>query len=124
MAGSESDDSGFGDELVMTSTQTARTGSAGAGAPAAVVAGGGKKTKRTGDNGMAQVRAARMLVVHTYDLSTDVGRNKFALEMILRRSIAAMDTNVSTLPTTESSAQRTLPMLWTSGAQSHGLMAG
>jgi len=40
MADSESDDSGFVDELVMTSTQTARTGSAGAGAPAAVVAGG------------------------------------------------------------------------------------
>ena len=71
MAGSESDDSGFGDVLVMTSAQTARTGSAGAGAP--VVVGGGKKTKRTGANGMAQVRAARMLVVHTYDLSTDVG---------------------------------------------------
>ena len=72
MAGSDSDDSGFGDELAMTSTQTARTGSAGAGAPD-VAAVGGKKTKRTGANGMVQVRAARMLVVHTYDLSTDVG---------------------------------------------------
>jgi hypothetical protein len=73
MAGSDSDDSGFGDELAMTSTQTARTGCAGAGAPAALVAVGGKTTKITGANGMVQVRAARMLVVHTYDLSTDVG---------------------------------------------------
>ena len=48
MAGSDSDDSGFGDELEMTSTQTARTGSAGAGAPAALVAVGGKKTKKNG----------------------------------------------------------------------------
>ena len=106
MAGSESDDSGFGNELVMTSTQTARTGSARAGAPAAVVAGGRKKTKRTGANGMAQVRAARMRLFHTFDLSTDVSRNKFALEMILLRSIAAMDTNVSTLPTMESKMLR------------------
>ena len=52
MAGSDSDDSGFGDELVMTSTQTACTGSAGAGTPAALVEVGGKKTKRTGANGM------------------------------------------------------------------------
>jgi len=73
MAGSDSDDSGFGDELAMTSTQTACTGSAGAGAAAALVEVGGKKTKRTGANGMVQVPAARMLVVHTYDLSTDVG---------------------------------------------------
>ena len=73
MAGSDFDDSGFGDELAMTSTQTACTGSAGAGAPAALVAVGGQKTKRTGANGMVQVRAARMLVVHMYDLSTDVG---------------------------------------------------
>ena len=71
MAGSESDDSGFGDELVMTSTQTARTGSARAGAPAAVVAGGGKKTKRTGANGMVQVCATRMLVVHTMRAETN-----------------------------------------------------
>jgi len=47
MAGSDSDDSGFGDELAMTSTQTAYTGSAGAGAAAALVEVGGKKTKRT-----------------------------------------------------------------------------
>ena len=52
MAGSDSDDSGFGDELAMTSTQTACTGSAGAGTPAALVEVGGKKTKRTGANGM------------------------------------------------------------------------
>jgi len=48
-------------------------GSTGAGAPAALVAVGCKKTKRKGANGMVQVRAARMLVVHTYDLSIDVG---------------------------------------------------
>ena len=104
MAGS--DDSGFGDELAITSTQTACTGSPGAGAPAALVEVGGKKKKRTGANGMVQVRAARMLVVHTYDLSTDVGRKKIALEMIQRRSTAEMDTNVGMLPTTESKTLR------------------
>ena len=48
MAGSDSDDSGFGDEPAMTSTQTACTGSAGAGAPAALVEVGGKKHKKKG----------------------------------------------------------------------------
>jgi len=71
MAGSDSDDSGFGDELAMTSTQTACTGSAGAGAHAALLAVGGKKTRRTGANGMVQVRATRMLVVHTMRAETN-----------------------------------------------------
>ena len=73
----------------------------------AAEAGGGKKTKTKGANGMAQVCAARMLVMHTYDLSTDVDRRKFALEMILRRSIAEMDADVNTLPAAESKALRT-----------------
>jgi len=107
MAGSESDDSGFGDELVINRTKTERIGSAGVGAPAAAKAAGGKKMKTKGANGMAQVRAARMRVVHTYDLSTDVDRRKFALEMILRRSIAEMDADVNTLPAAESKALRT-----------------
>jgi len=125
MAGSESDDSGFGDELVITSTKTARTGSAGVGAPAAAEAAGGKKTKTQGANGMAQVRAARMLVVHTYDLSTDVDHRKFALEMILRHSIAEMDTDVNTLPAAESKALRTKDTdnvvdFWSAEPRAHG----
>ena len=65
MPGSDSEDSGFGNGLVLTSTQTASIGSAG---PAI-----GKKTQTKGANGVAQVSTACMLVVHKYHLSTEVG---------------------------------------------------
>jgi len=75
---------------------------------------------------MAQVRAARMLVVHKYDLFTDVDRHLVTLEMILRCSIAEMDTDVNTCPLQNQRcyAQRTLPALWTSGTPSLWLMVG
>jgi len=94
MPGSDSEDSGFGDDMVLTSTQTAHIGSAG---PAR-----GEKTQPKGANGMAQVRTACMLVVHKYDLSTEVDRSLFAREMILQRSTAEIDTDVNTLSTVES----------------------
>ena len=77
MTGSDSEDSSFGDDLVLTSTQTARIGSA---RPAS-----SKNMQTKGANGVAQVRAVRMLVVHKYDLSTEVGHRQFAKKMILQR---------------------------------------
>jgi len=53
MPGSDSEDSGFGDDLALTSMQNAHIGSAG---PAS-----GKKTQTKDANGVAQVRTARML---------------------------------------------------------------
>ena len=85
-----------------------------------------KRMRRRPDaNGMAQVRAARMLVVHTYDLSTDVDRRKFALDIILRRSIAEMDTDVNTLPAAESKTLRAKDTanvvdFWSAEPRAHG----
>ena len=94
MPGSDSEDSGFGDDLALTSMQNAHIGSAG---PASV-----KKTQTKGANGVAQVRTARMLVVHKYDLCTEVGHRQFAKEMLLQRSTAEIDTDVNILPAVES----------------------
>jgi len=112
MPGSDSEDSGFGNGLVLTSTQTASIGSA---RPAI-----GKKTQTKGAHGVSQVRAACMLVVHKYDLSTEVGRRQFAKEMILQRS-----TDVNTLPAVESKVLRAkdtanVVEFWSSEQRAHG----
>ena len=50
------------------------------------------------------MRADRMVVVHKYDLSTEVSRLQFAKEIILQRSSAEIDMDVNTLPLVESKA--------------------
>jgi len=66
MPGSHSEDSGFGDDLVLSSTQTARISSARVGAAASVKPESGQKKKIPGSNlnMAAQVRAACIVVVH------------------------------------------------------------
>jgi len=98
MAAVDSDESDFGDDMVLVPSMKSHTGGQGLGAasaPAAAVP--LKKVAPHRPHAANVLLAERMRIARQYTLTTAVGMDKFAQEIILQRTPARMDADFGAL---------------------------
>ena len=98
MAGVDSDESDFGDDMALVPSMKAHTCGQGLGAASAPATAVRIKRVAVYQPHVADVLLAeRMHIVQQYDLTTAVGMDKFAQEIILQRTPARMDADLGAM---------------------------